>query len=800
MFLTHAPDASNRIFVVEVDGTIAVFPNDQKVSSKGLFLDIRSKVWRGNMEMGLLGMAFDPKYTQNGYFYVHYSAKGSVHKSRISRFQVSNLDPNKADPKSEFVLLEVTQPYRNHNGGMLAFGPDGYLYIGLGDGGSGGDPQQHGQNRKTLLGTLLRIDPHGKTGKLPYGIPKNNPFVGAGAGIREEIWAYGLRNPWRFSFDRLSGQLWLADVGQSKREEVDIIERGGNYGWRIREGDVDYKNPLNLPPSMFKEPLISVKRNDARSIIGGYVYRGSRLPELKGAYLYGDWVTGKVWAAVEKKGKLLSNTLVNSKAKQLASFGVDQKQELYLVSHNGPIYTLDRDLSSPPKFPLKLSDTKLFSDLKNMSPAKGVYPYEVRHPFWADHAEKTRFFAYPGKPIGFTPKSAWSFAKGTVLVKHFDMEMRIGDPSSKRRLETRVMVHEADAWAGYTYRWNSAQTDALLVPFDGATEKLSIRDRSGTKIVRVQDWRYPSRNECMQCHTAAAGYALSTQTRQLNKLVTHNNKSIEQLEHWDAMGMFHKKIGAAKQYERFAARGDQSVKIETQARTWLDVNCAMCHQPGGGTPSNIDLRLDSALTQTKIWDILPSHGSLGLRKSRIVKPYEHENSVLWERVRRLGSGRMPQIGSNQVDQYAVQLLRDWIGSPVTSFGSSCGTSTPAPALQMLKGGEARIGSTLRMELVSLPTNEGAILLLGSSRTNWGAAKLPVKLDPLGMTGCELLVPNEVPFPAKVSGGRASWNLAIPNDSKLLSAEFFLQGFALAKGSNPFGAITSNGAAVKVLRP
>jgi uncharacterized repeat protein (TIGR03806 family) len=713
VFLTHAPDASNRIFVLEQDGVVSVFANDPNVSSRSIFLDLRGQVRVGG-EQGLLGMAFDPNYASNGHFYLHYMPVGGARRSRIARYTVSANDPNKADPASLRILLEETQPYTNHNAGMLAFGPDDMLYIGMGDGGSGGDPLNHGQNRTTLLGNLLRIDPHGKTGSLNYGIPRDNPFVGVGGGVREEIWAYGLRNPWRFSFDPADGQLWLADVGQNLLEEVNLIRKGGNYGWRIREGNRDYSNPQNLPPSLFDEPIAVYDRSLARSIIGGYVYRGQRLPELQGAYIHGDYVTGNVWAMVEQNGKLVSNTLLGRLASKLSSFGVDQNGELYLVELGGQIKVLERDSSSPPQFPLTLSATGLFNNLQSLSPAPGVYPYEVNHPFWSDHAIKQRWLAYPGSPIGFSAKGPWSHAKGSVLVKHMEIEMREGDPSSRRRLETRVMIHEQDGWAGYTYRWNSSGTDANLVTHLGESEQLRILDRTGTRTVRVQDWRYPSRNECMQCHTQAAGWTLSTRTRQLNRLVGTGSSAREQLEDWDGLGMFASPVGKASSYERFSERNEIGISLERHARTWLDVNCAMCHQPGGGTPSSMDLRYDIPLAQTQTLDVQPSSGNLGLRDPRILKAHERDASVLLERIRRLGPARMPSVGSNAVDEWAVSMLGDWIGAPFEPFGQSCGGSAATPALQQAAGQEPRIGSQLGLELVQLPTDEGPSCSLASA--------------------------------------------------------------------------------------
>ena len=252
--LQYPPDNTNRIFVVEQAGVISVFPNDKSASTRNTFLDIREKVDDQGNEEGLLGLAFHPDYKTNGYFYVNYTA-ANPNRTVISRFKVSSADPGQADPASEMELLTFAQPYSNHNGGQVSFGPDGFLYIAVGDGGSGGDPQDHGQNRSTLLATILRIDVNKQEDGKPYGIPADNPFAGNNQGYREEIYAYGLRNPWRFSFDAANGRLWTGDVGQNAYEEIDIVEKGGNYGWNTMEGNHCFEPKSGCDRAGLKPPV-----------------------------------------------------------------------------------------------------------------------------------------------------------------------------------------------------------------------------------------------------------------------------------------------------------------------------------------------------------------------------------------------------------------------------------------------------------------------------------------------------------------------------------------------------------------
>lgn len=339
VYLTQASNDTNRFFLVLQRGEIQVFPNRREANSTKLFLNITGRVDSTGSEQGLLGLAFDPDFQRNGYFYVYYTA-ASPDRSVLSRFSQSTVDPYQADPNSETVILEIPQPYPNHNGGQITFGPDGYLYLGLGDGGGGGDPQGNGQNLGALLGKILRINVRNATSGVKYRIPPDNPFANV-TGTRGEIWAYGLRNPWRFSFDNKTGLLWAADVGQNNYEEIDIIKKGGNYGWNIMEGShcypatipICYKNGLTLPVAEYSH-------GDGCAVIGGYVYRGTRLNELYGAYIYGDYCSGKIWALNFNGSQVTENVELLDTQRQLSSFGEDAAKEIYILSFDGKIYRL----------------------------------------------------------------------------------------------------------------------------------------------------------------------------------------------------------------------------------------------------------------------------------------------------------------------------------------------------------------------------------------------------------------------------------------------------------------------------
>ena len=340
-----ANDGTNRLFVVEQTGKIKVFDNDSSVENSQIFLDIESIVEQdgGYTEEGLLGLAFHPNFSENGYFYVNFT-RHNPRRNVIARYQVSDTNPNEANHQSSFTILEVNQPYTNHNGGQMGFGPDGYLYIIFGDGGSGGDPLGHGQNLSTLLGSLIRIDIDNPQNGLNYGIPFDNPFIDL-SNARDEIYAYGLRNMWRFSWDLETGFLWGADVGQNAYEEIDIIHSGLNYGWNTMEGNHCYPIGSSCDTSGLELPVWEYELyvDGVCSITGGYVYRGNTLWPLYGKYIYGDWCTGDIWALTySDDGNHINEHIITSNI-NITSFGVDSSNELFICA-NESIYKLKTDL------------------------------------------------------------------------------------------------------------------------------------------------------------------------------------------------------------------------------------------------------------------------------------------------------------------------------------------------------------------------------------------------------------------------------------------------------------------------
>lgn len=339
--ITNAGDG--RLFVVEQAGVIRIIDQGRLLPQP--FLDIRKRVDSGG-EKGLLSVAFHPRYKDNGLFYVDYTTQQKGLHTIIAEFK--RRSDNQADPESERVLLKIKQPYANHNGGQLAFGPDGYLYIGMGDGGLANDPFSNGQNTQTLLGALLRIDVDRREGTRAYAIPPDNPFVGK-AKHREEIWAFGLRNPWRFSFDASDGLLYLADVGQDEYEEIDVIMKGRNYGWNVMEGPICTPGVSpNCNKSGLELPIFSYPHPDGFSITGGFVYRGKAIPELCGVYIYGDYVAQRIWGLRYDGSKVTQQQPLLKTRHAISSFGEDQAHELYLADYShGKVIKIVPAASSP---------------------------------------------------------------------------------------------------------------------------------------------------------------------------------------------------------------------------------------------------------------------------------------------------------------------------------------------------------------------------------------------------------------------------------------------------------------------
>ncbi len=335
--LAAPPDGSGRLVVVEQRGVARIFAARPETDRAEVFLDIADRVRTVHNEEGLLALAFHPRWSDNGHFFVYYSASGP-RRNVLARFRAAGPERGRADPSAPEVLLEIPKPYGNHNGATLLFGRDGFLYVSIGDGGHAGDPHGNGQDLGTLLGKILRIDVDRRDAGRAYAVPADNPFIGR-AGARPEIWAYGLRNVWRMSFDRETGELWAGDVGQDRWEEIDLIVKGGNYGWNLREGRHPFRAGRSGGPLI--DPVVEYGRDAGASVTGGYVYRGSRLPRLRGAYVYADFVTGTLWAFRHEGGRVTAHREILRQPENIASFGEGPDGEMYLLAFDGRVHRFE---------------------------------------------------------------------------------------------------------------------------------------------------------------------------------------------------------------------------------------------------------------------------------------------------------------------------------------------------------------------------------------------------------------------------------------------------------------------------
>ncbi len=650
LYFGFLPDGSGRLCVLEQDGRVLLFPNADNVGPEQVHvaLDIRQKVYRKHNEEGLLGIAFHPRFAENRTLFIHYSANGP-RRGVVSRFRM-NRARTKIDPRSERVVLEQRQPWGNHNGGGLEFGPDGYLYITFGDGGAGGDPQGNGQNLGTWLGSILRIDVDRKS---PYAVPPDNPFV-KHRGARPEIWAYGLRNVWRFSFDRLTGDLWAGDVGQNAWEEIDLIVKGGNYGWKIREGAHPFRGQGRTEGLI--DPVIEFDTSQARSITGGYVYRGKKLPGLVGTYVYADYATGNVWG-LKWDGETVRENRLLGRGRSVSSFGEDADGEVYFTSFDGRIYTFTRPrhANAGGRFPRKLSETGLFTDTAALTPHASLIPYEVNVPLWSDGAAKQRYVMLPGmERVRVGADGRFTFPQGTIFVKTFFA----GTSAKAPRLETRLFARRDEGWRGYTYVWNEAQTDAELI--DGrVTAPTSAQARRAGLADR---WTFPSRSDCMSCHTEAGGSVLGFRAEQLHRTNEHfDEATVSRLEVLQRIGVFEE--GAdPRAVTSFPRWDDGKAPLDGRVRAYLDTNCASCHQPGAPGNARIDLRYDTPLGESRMLEEPPGDDDLGVPNARIVKPGRPNQSLLLLRMLRTDEKGMPHIAHESVDRKAVDLVTRWIRS------------------------------------------------------------------------------------------------------------------------------------------
>lgn len=696
MHMAQEP-GTDTLWIAEKNGYIRGFAYDSSTTSDFLVLDLSAQTFSAS-EGGILGFDFHPQYPDSNYVYVYYThnATGDIY-DRLSRFTVDQTT-HAAQPASELVLIHQYDRAGNHNGGSVFFGNDGFLYLGLGD--EGGSNNQWGTAQvidERLFAGILRIDvdcdttkshpirrqpiqlnnhPNDNSYTANYMIPNDNPFLDSAGTILEEYYAIGLRNPYRTMPDPLTGLIWTADVGQNAREEVNLIEAGGNYEWAFQEGMTNGPDPM--PGTMSGTIVPPVYDYDHQAgnncIIGGGVYRGLKHPDLYGDYLFADRGSGRLWA-------MSYDMVTGASVSQLGAFGQlnngitsfaqTDDGEIYILAMNGDIYQLGRQNAGAPEPPDSLSQVGAFTDLGTLTPADFMVPYTMRVPFWSDKAYKYRWMMLPNdgthdspaEQIAYSQEGNWIFPAGAVWVKHFEYPIDDTDPTVTKRLETRFSIKGTDGTVyGISYRWNDDETEAVLLR-QAETDTLTINTSNGN---RTFSWYFPGRNDCSACHNQASDGVLGPNTRQLNcdQYYPLTGQTGNQLNTYSFLQMFDTPPDTNNLGTLLMAydKDDMSASLELRARSYLDANCASCHQPGTGVQADFDARLATPLdSQGLVY--APAYNSLGIHDARLIVPGDLAHSTLYRRLNEVHSpAAMPPLAKNMVDSAGTQLIADWISN------------------------------------------------------------------------------------------------------------------------------------------
>jgi len=737
LLIVRYPGGS-RLIVGEQSGILYSFADDPHARADH-FLDLPRQIrtihrLAGAKEVeAVYGLAFHPDFERNRQCFVCYTLRSADPRrpnlrdgTRVSRFQVTRTDPPRIDPSSEEIVISFLQG--GHNGGDLHFGPDGMLYISTGDAANPNppDPFNTGQDISDLLSSILRIDVDHKDEGKSYAVPKDNPFV-ATKGARPEVWAYGFRNPWRMSFDRQTGELFVGDVGWELWEMVDRVEKGGNYGWSAREGPQPIRSD-QVAPTPIHPALIELPHTIACSVTGGLVYRGRKFPELRGAYVFGDWETRRLWAARFEGDRATEMPEIARPSVRIVAFCDDRDGEIYFLDHEGgTIHTIERNHAGAGNvsFPTRLSQTGLFAGVKDQAPMPGVLPFAVNCRQWQDGATAEHWVAFPGessatlyteaKPIpGMVDWHSFrmQFPKDAVLVRSLSL--------AGRRLETQLLHYDGVDWYAYTYAWRDDQADADLVPADGAEKEVVDGERN-----RV--WSFHSRSQCMSCHSTWSEFALAFRPEQLNRpgpdgrnqlvaftesgLIRRAEKDGNTLPPFDARSIARER--------RLVDPAAVSQPVEARARSYLHTNCAHCHVDGGG--GSVDLRLQYSVTndEMKAIGIRPSRGDFALPDAAIIKPGDPRASTLYFRMAKFGRDRMPHLGSVRPDETGLDVIARWIAgmrrsakSPVQDPGSGSPGS-------LLARPESALRLARRLGRGELDPAERAALVAAASRLPYG---------------------------------------------------------------------------------
>ena len=616
--LTAMP-GTDRLVMVEREAKIYSFPNKNDCEKPDLLAnmkDLDSEIRE------TYSIAFHPGFLTNRFIFVFYIYKSDLPEgTHISRFKVKDTDPPTIDLTTEKLI--ITWLSGGHNGGCIRFGLDGYMYLSIGDATAPSPPDglDTGQDLSDLLGSIVRLDVDRDENGRSYRIPTDNPFINTPR-ARPEIWAYGLRNPWRMSFDPATGDLWAGDVGWELWENIYRVVRGGNYGWSIMEGNHVVRPGSKHGPTPILPPVVEHPHAEAASITGGYVYHGKELAELQKAYIYGDYETGKIWEWRNGKSREITDTPY-----KIITFAEDHHGELYFVDYGGGVYRLVRNPAAgrPSEFPRKLSETGLFTSVSDHNLAPGVAPFSLTAELWSDGAIAQRMLALPGDSIISSTNAHWEFPSNAVVAKTLALD--------GRKVETQLLHYNGESWGAYSYRWNDDQTDAALV------------SASGTEaVIGKQTWRFFSRAECLRCHNSWCHTTLGFTAAQLR----------ESMPDYGAV--------ASTRRQKLLNPYDTGAELDGRARSWLHVNCSHCHRENAGGAVVSFMNFDWPIEKCRLVDAKPTQGDFGIADARIVAPGDPFRSILLFRISKCGTGKMPYLGANVTDEAGLKLIREWIAT------------------------------------------------------------------------------------------------------------------------------------------
>ncbi len=646
---------TERMLLLEVGGRVLTFEDSPTCEQADLALDLKPLIDDFHRAFGI---AVHPRFAENREVFVVYAGNPVARPdgTRLSRFKMT-LDPvPQLDPASEQVLL--TWASGGHNGCAIRFDAQGYLYFSAGDGARPFPPDEYdvGQDLSDLRSTICRIDVDQTDGELNYAIPPDNPFVNT-PGARPEIWAYGFRNPWRFSIDPKTQQLLCGDVGWELWELVFHVERGGNYGWSLFEGPQPIRSDIRPGPTPIRQPLVAYPHTEGLSITGGFTYHGPQLEELDGCYLYGDYVTGLLWGLRFEGQQVTWNQVLAETGLPIITFAESREGEALVVSFDGRIFQLERNDvdDQAQEFPEWLSQTGLFSSTARLKPASGVYEYSVAATAWQDADVEQFLVGVPdmGTIITNRQKRNWQYPANTVFAKTLVRNVSAQGQDVRRRIETQLLHFNGISWQPYCYAWNKEQTDAQLVDAAGTTSRL---DRPQAERQQNDDephlqWRHHARSECRACHSRQSGGAVAFSYENL----LDSQRLID-------LSILDKAPPAQWRIRSMVNPLDISQPIEERARSYLAANCAHCHCRGGGGTVALDLSYFNQTANINAVDYPTTQGNFGIAGAKVITPGDPYRSVLYYRMATSGTGHMPKLWQRENDPAGLLLVHDWIRS------------------------------------------------------------------------------------------------------------------------------------------